>query len=168
MNANLTILTTVLLTAQAFAGVEPATIRSMITGEMRSQYTQEEARSMEDLCQLSQNKEIIKWGNEESKLTCNLTSQGHLEITAENHLGKVSIFANPKDMAIVDIVEGDYSYQYTNDIHQQFYLKLTFKKYNASNRPAGSTLKGYYAADLSLRDNSAKIHIGSSLQDYRP
>lgn len=164
-------LTTMMVSAQSFAsaGVVPASVKSTITHGMKSQYTQEEDRKMSDLCKLLQpGNPIVDWGTHEAKVTCTPTGQGLIEITAKNEFGQVSIFANAEDTALVGIIDGDYTFEYINNLQQRLSFQLGYKKYDASTRPPGSKLPGYYVANLYLNDKGTKIHLGYSFRDFQP
>lgn len=155
-NLGLTVVT-LMFSIQAFAEVPPTSVKSAITQIMRSRLSQEKALSVTDLCHLMRpNNKELHWGKAEFTLKCTHTPQGLVQIAAENSLGQVSVFANPTDITLVEEFDGDYSYEYLNDLDQRLYLKLTYKK-----DPSGETA-GFYTADLSLRDRAAKIRIGYS------
>ncbi|MGZ3744188.1 MAG: hypothetical protein ACXWRE_04065 [Pseudobdellovibrionaceae bacterium] len=169
MNARVLLFSTLILSVQSFAGAESAPVISTITQTMRSLYSQEEARSIVKLCDLMRPQNpILNWGGSESQVSCTTMSTGLTQITAKNHLGQVSILANPGDMTLVEEHDGDYSYEYTNNKGQRLYLELTYKKYDSENKPpAGSKKEGFYTAVLSLTDNASRIRTGYHIQDIR-
>lgn len=170
MKALILLLTAMMLSAQTFAGTAPVSVKSTVDHDLQGWNSQEEALSIEKLCHfLRADNDHIKWGEKPAKLTCTKMTGGLVEINAENSLGQLSIFANASDMTVVDVSEGDYTYEYTNNLHQRLYLQLSFKHVGLMHKIFGFGQAGFYAAELSLYDSgTSRIRMGYETQDYRP